>query len=95
MAKRSPVMFAVGNDNVPLIKLKYSMIHPLIIFTDGIAIIYFKGQKTPYLKVQDVIDWHEKEYADSGGQSGSPEAAKRLRDFLDKFQRGEIVMEEG
>ena len=88
MAKRTP--FAV-RDSTLFVKAKYSGIHHLVIMCDGLPLTFFGEEKTDYMKVSEVIEWHEKELAESGGQSGDRGVLEALQVAMEKFQAGSCV----
>jgi len=57
-------------------------IHPLIIYGGEFKITRFGNLDVDYLKVQDVIDWHEKEYRETGIKGCHLEAATHFRGIL-------------
>ena len=78
MAKKIP--YAIDKDSKTLfVKAKYSGINYLIAMIDGLSHVFFGRGKTPYFKVNDVIDWHVKELEITNGQAGSEEVLKHLR----------------
>src|SRR5262245_52277442 len=92
--KRTP--FAIDQDGKELfIKLKYAGIHPMVVLCDGLSLIYFGRQKTPYLRVRDAADWHAKELRDSRGKSGNREVLELFRKALADFARGLVTEETG
>jgi hypothetical protein len=66
------------------IKMKYSGIHTLVVLIDGIQMAFFGKGKTAYLKVIDVIKWHDDELRITDGKGGNRIILKHLREALDK-----------
>ena len=49
------------NKGTAFLKLKNCAIPTLVITSDGLEVVQFKGNKTPHIKVDVVIKWHEEE----------------------------------
>lgn len=76
MMAKSKTPFAVNKEGDTLyVKLKYSGIHPLVAMFDGISLTHFGNEKTAYLKVQQAINWHEKELRESKGTAATPKCS--------------------
>ena len=76
------------DEHVLYIETKYSGINPLVAMIDGLPYLQWtpKGRKTRYyMKVTDVIAWHEKELRESNGQSGDKRVLKVLKDRIAAF----------
>lgn len=61
-AKKSPFL---EYDGELYVKVKYAGMHYLSLIVDCVPISLFG--KTPYLKIDDAIQWHEKEIEATGG----------------------------
>lgn len=57
------------------VKAEYAGMHFLCLMYDGIEVAFFGGNKTPYLKIDNAIQWHENEIKATDGKWG--------RKFLD------------
>jgi hypothetical protein len=68
------------------IKMRYSGIHTMVVLIDCISLFFPRKGKTAYLKVIDVIKWHEEEIRITEGQGGNRIILKHLREALDKFK---------
>lgn len=89
--KRGKVILAVDKTGQRLfVHLKYSLIGQLAALCSGIPLVFFGPKDGPYLDVRKVIDWHEKELAESGGRSGSRLTVDALKVAMEKPRRGEI-----
>lgn len=88
--KNSKTPYATFNGQPDLyVKLKATAINPLIVFIDGLPVrIINPKSKRPehFMKVTDVIAWHEKELKETSGQSGSAKALALLKTALKKFE---------
>lgn len=60
--KRKIWHFATGPSGIHYIKMQYSGISTLICYVDGFTMHYFDKDKNIYLKLDDAIAWHEKEF---------------------------------
>lgn len=69
-------------DNRLFIKANYSGIHQLILITDGLAHYYFRKGKTPYLDIQDVLKWHQKEL-----EYGTNRVPQYSKNYLNECRR--------
>jgi hypothetical protein len=70
--KRRRSVFVTDKDGRRLfVHVRHSGIHPLVVLCDGLALTYFGKRDGPYLDVQAVADWHDKELRESGGRSGT------------------------
>ncbi len=74
--------------------IKRSGIPALIPFIDGMAICTFEKSKKQYLKIEDVISWHESELIESGGKSGSKVVADGLRKIKEQHAAGLLPTED-
>ena len=92
MSRKKRTPFAIDRDGEDLyVELGWSAIHPMVIACDGLSLIYFGDDLSrPYLRVADVIDWHDRELRDSHGHSGSAVARDALREALQKFKEGRV-----
>jgi hypothetical protein len=77
------------------VKMRYSGIQTMVVLIDGIAMFFPRKGKTAYLKVIDVIKWHDDELRITNGQGGNRIVLKNLRDALDKFksEQAELSLE--
>lgn len=66
----------VENAGVYYLTLRQSGIHPIVVMTDGIPISIWDGGKKPYLALDDVIAWYDKE-----GSPRHTKIADNLRDL--------------
>jgi hypothetical protein len=93
MARRRGIKFATDREGTHLfVWLADSGIHPMVAMRDGLPLIYFGEKDGPYLDVEAVASWHEKELKESGGRSGNKQAADDFRAAIEKFRRGEVVV---
>lgn len=69
------------------VKAKYSGIHPLIWFTDGLALCGFKGDKNTYLKVTEVLDWFKKEKEHGESHGYGRKELDRYSKFIDAYEK--------
>ena len=72
----------VVSDGVYYLDTRASGIHYLVLLTDGFKFYQWKGDKRTYLLLDDVIQWHEKELAETDGTAGRADvlaACKRAR----------------
>lgn len=85
-------MFAVDRDKTDLwIKSRETGIERVVAAADALPMTYFgDGGSTPYMKVRDVIAWHERELAASNGRRGFQQIADALKVALAKFESGEF-----
>lgn len=61
------------------VTIKASGIHPMIPFIDGMRITTFPKCKKVYLRLDDVIAWHENEIEQTHGASGNKKALDLLK----------------
>ena len=54
---------------------------------DGLSLVFFGKDKTHYLRVNDVIDWHVKELEATRGEAGSEKILKLLRAAAADFEK--------
>lgn len=86
--------FAVDKDGKNLyVQVKFCGIHHLVVMTDGMPITFFGNEKTPYLLVQQAIDWHEKELKVTQGKSGNAQVLSKLKEILDAFDRNQLTID--
>jgi hypothetical protein len=74
------------------IKARSTGIDPLIFHTDGIPVTFFGNEPTPYVKIETVISWHEKEMA--SGSSVDSQILAALRKILNQFREGKVVFQD-
>lgn len=67
------------SENELFIRSTYTGIHPMVQMADGMYLCHFPEDKNVYLKVNDVIAWHENELKVSDGASGSPQVIESLQ----------------
>lgn len=67
------------------VTIKASGIHPLIPYIDGMAIAMFSGCKKAYIRLDDAIEWHEKELEQSHGASGNKKALELLKQASERL----------
>ena len=58
-------------------------IHMLCLVTDGMTLTTFKGTKQVYIRVNDAIEWHEKEMLAQGRTRADYEMTKVLDKLLE------------
>lgn len=61
------------------VMIRSSGIHWLIPYIDGMAISMFRKCKKPYIRLDDAIEWHEKELEKTHGASGSRKVLDLLK----------------
>lgn len=89
--RKKPTYFVMDRDRTRLfVRPRHCGIHHLVVLCDGLTLTFFGKRDGPYLAVEDVIAWHEKELAESNGRSGNRELADAFRHALEKFKRGEV-----
>ncbi len=94
MSKRGKPKLVVSEDGQRLfVHVRDSGIHPLVVYCDGLRLAYF-GKQGPYLDVEAVANWHEKELRESNGKSGIPLAVTAFRNALAQFQAGNVIIED-
>jgi hypothetical protein len=93
--KKKPIVF-LSKDGTPYVKARDSGIALLVVLMDGLPLTFFGKEKTPYLTMQQVIDWHEKEIQYSTGKDrGYHEAAAAaFKRGLAKVQAGDVEFSE-
>ena len=67
MPKKQPTILAEKNGQF-YIKLAASGIHQLAVFADAMPITFFGKEEIPYLKIEEAIDWHQKEIVKTHGR---------------------------
>lgn len=86
-------LYMLNEKDELFIRLKYSGIPMLVIISDGFT-LYYKGKKTktktPYLKVQDVIDCHKKEFKATQGKAGDLKLVENLENRLLDVKKVEV-----
>lgn len=78
-AKHNP--FATDDKDM-FIRVSDSGIDLWLIAFDGLSVVYFGDETTPYLRVEDAIAWHEKEHVVNQA------AVDALKECLSKFRAG-------
>ena len=75
----------VESDGRLYVSINYSGIHPMIAMVDGMAMVTFPRRKAVYLRLDDVIEWHENEKKfekDSSKRDKVIEVFKNVREKL-------------
>jgi len=57
-SKKTP--FAIGKDGVLAVELR-AVMSPVVALLDGLTLVFFGKQKTPFLKIDTAIEWCRKE----------------------------------
>ena len=92
--KRKKPLLVTDKDGKQLfVPAEAAGIHWMCLTWDGIPITHFGDDPTWYLRIEQVIEWHEKELRESHGRSGSQETLDAAREILRKFQAGEVADE--
>lgn len=61
MTKKPKTVWAIDDNNILYVKIKYCGISTLFILTDGLTITTWKGDKYPYIKAEDALNWFKNE----------------------------------
>ena len=90
---RKPINIFKSDGEQLWVMVKAAGINVFSLMWDGMPLTLFG--KTPYMTVQEVIDWHEKELRETHGRSGDEEILKLAREALRKFRAGEMTDDKG
>ena len=64
---------------------------PLVAMIDGLPFAFFGKGKTPYLSVEQAIEWHENELRVTKGKGGNQKILDVLRKVQSEFKAGKEV----
>lgn len=90
MSKKSTIFVTDKHDRHLFVEAQSSGIPMIIIAIDGMKVVFFGKQKTPYLYVIDVIEWHQKEIASGTASKDASQLLKCMKQILEKFQKGKV-----
>jgi hypothetical protein len=94
LERNGPAIFAIGEDGQRLfVRLRSSCIPPPWVPEDGMPAVHFDEEDTPYLAVEEVLAWFERESEACPADERYRAAVAAYRRVLEKFAAGEI--EEG
>ena len=82
-------ILATSPNGTLFIKAKEAGMPFLCLMIDGIAISYFGNEKTPYITVDQAINWHEKELPHCKNDN-SKDCLEALRHVKQKYAEGSI-----
>jgi len=81
MAKRKPkTPFALDDEGRKFVQAD-AIMHPLVLFTDGLAVTFWKGDRHAYLDLDEAIAWVQREM-----QSHSREKYEQILAVLVRFK---------
>lgn len=88
--KKEKVIYA-EHDGVLYVKLHVVM-HPITMLIDGIPFTQFGGDETPYMTVEQAIEWSDREATLSSKPNQYRIQAANLRRALEQFKAGEGIV---
>ena len=78
-------------DGVYYLDFKYTGIGLMLAAHDGLAMTYFGDDpKRPYMRLDDVLEWHRKELHQSRGRSGSEKVVSAILEIQNKIRNGKV-----
>lgn len=91
-SKRSP--YVLNGDKI-YVEAKYSGISPLVIMMCSLPISTFGKGKTPYISLDEAIQWHEREIKETNGKHPD-NGLKLLMTVKNKFllEKAKLKLEE-
>jgi len=92
--KKQPKDLFARCEGMNFVRLDYSGISFLIACIDGLSTYHFEDSKYSYVKVDDVIAWHEKELDISNGRSGSKKVIEHLKNLKQKWAEEDLKAQE-
>lgn len=92
MSRRPKDMVVVYKDKLYCL-LAFSGIHPMIPFIEGMHMAMFPEKDKVYLRLDEVIQWHEKELEKSPGKRGNAKILKLMKQTRERFVEEEAAIE--
>lgn len=87
--KESPL--ALTEDGRLFLRLEYAGFSALIAAIDGLSLTFFDDEKKPYLNVDTVIEWHEKELKYQPKRPHSRQIINKLKQLKQKAMDGTLA----
>lgn len=72
------------------INAKVSGIEPFVMVVDQLSMATFSKSGPVYLRIDEVIEWHEREHRETKGEGGILQLAELLKTLVAKWERGEM-----